>query len=98
MLLFRRITIFKRNENDIMSKKMKITISFEDKNGKTITHPIEVKKDIPWIKEFNEIGFDEGFEKFEEAMLEGRQEVTEAAANEYFKTMSKKKSKRSQGE
>lgn len=76
-----------------MAKKMKIKISFEDENGKMVTKPIEITKDVPWIKEFDKHGFDKGFDEFETAVLEGRQEACEKAAEEYFKNMSKKNSK-----
>jgi hypothetical protein len=79
-----------------MPKKMKITISFEDKSGKMVTKPIEVEKEVPWIKEFDELGFEESFEKLEEAVLEGRKAATEKAAEEYLKTISKKKQTKNQ--
>lgn len=81
-----------------MSKKMKITISFEDKKGKMITKPIKVIEEVPWINEFDELGFDEGFDLFEKAVLESRQKITEKAAKCYFSAMSKKKSKKYQTE
>jgi hypothetical protein len=79
-----------------MSKKMKIMISFEDKNGKMVTKPIKVEKEVPWIKEFDELGFEEGFDKLEEAVLEGRKAATEKAAEEYLRTISKKKQLKNQ--
>ena len=72
---------------------MIITVRFEDKKGKTITKPIEVKKDIPWIDEFDELGFEEGFDKLETAVLKSRQKATEKAAKKYLELISKKKSK-----
>jgi hypothetical protein len=52
-----------------MSKKMKITISFEDKKGRTISKPVEITKNVPWLKEFEELGFEEGFDNLETAIF-----------------------------
>jgi hypothetical protein len=76
-----------------MPKKMIMTIRFEDKKGKTLTKPFEVKKDVPWIDEFEKFGFEEGFDLLETAVLKSRQKVTEKAAKKYLELISKKKSK-----
>jgi hypothetical protein len=73
-----------------MSKKMKITMEFEDEDGNLIIKPISVKKNIPWLKEFDNLGFRESFNLLETAVLEGRKEVSDKAVEQLLEKISKK--------
>ena len=70
-----------------MSKKMKITIEFEDENGELITKPVRVERSVPWLKEFDNLGFRESFHMLETAVLEGRKEASDQAIEQLQKTL-----------
>jgi hypothetical protein len=76
-----------------MSKKLKITIEFEDENGNLITRPVSVERDIPWLKEFDNLGFRESFHMLETAVLEGRKEASNQAIEQFLEKVSKKNEK-----
>jgi hypothetical protein len=96
MLLFninidlQKFKILIAKENIKMARIMQITIKFEDDNGKTVTKPINIKRNIPWIKEFDDVGFEEAFDNLETAVLEARKEASEKAIEGYLESMSKK--------
>ncbi len=73
-----------------MSKKMRISVSIEDDNGKAIVTKSS-EREIPYIEEIEKQGFRAAFHDLETAVLESRKEVCDNAVSEYLETVSQKK-------
>jgi hypothetical protein len=73
-----------------MKKKLKITVTMEDENGKEIITTSTERK-IPYIDEIDEKGFRTAFHELETAILESRKEACDEALSGYLEKMSKKK-------
>jgi C4-type Zn-finger protein len=73
-----------------MSKKLKITVTIEDEEGKAIITS-ESEKEVPYIGEIEDRGFRTAFHELETAVLETRKEAGDKAVSDYLEFMSQKK-------
>lgn len=70
-------------------KKLKISVEIIDDDGKKIVKAVS-KRDIPYLKEFEQNGFKTAFGELETAVLEARKEASEEAVSQYVTKLSKK--------
>jgi hypothetical protein len=73
-----------------MSAKMEIRVIIKDKEGNEVIRKAS-EKDVPYLEDFEQIGFREGFHQLETAVLESRKDVSDSAVTGYLEHMSQKK-------
>ena len=71
-------------------KKMEISVKFIDNDGKTMVKTVS-KRDVPYLKEMEEQGFEAAFNDLEKAVIEASKESREEAIEKYIEKTSKKK-------
>jgi len=70
--------------------KLRVTISVEDENGDTVITS-ESSREVPELEGFQTQGFRKAFGVLENAVLDARKEVSDAAIRNYLEEISKKK-------
>ena len=73
-----------------MPSKMQISVTIIDESGNEVIKTIS-EKDVPNLKDFDRLGFREGFHQLETAVLEARKESADAAVEGYLEELSEKK-------
>ena len=71
-------------------KKMEISVKFIDDDGKTMVKTVS-KRDVPYLKEMEEKGFEAAFNDLEKAVIGARKEACDKAMEKYLTKTSKKK-------
>jgi uncharacterized protein YggL (DUF469 family) len=73
-------------------KKLEITVKIKDEDGNDMVTKIS-GREVPFLEEFQEVGFRAAFDKLETAALESRKEVMGGSISEYLEAISEKKNR-----
>jgi len=76
-----------------MAAKMEFSIVIKDEEGNEVIRKLG-EKDIPGMKDFDRLGFRQGFHQLETAMLEFRKEISDSTTETYLEALSQKKQKK----
>jgi hypothetical protein len=76
--------------------KMRISVTIENEDGSAFVDPTMVEVSIPEVEDFTSPKvFDQVFHKYEQKVLEARNDVVEEATENYLSAVGKKKHSRS---
>jgi hypothetical protein len=86
----------KPEKRRIIRVKMRISVTIENEDGSAFVDPTTVEVGVPEVEAFTSPQvFDQVFYRYEQAVLEARNDIFEEATENYLSAMGKKKHSRS---